>query len=143
MYNVEGYHNILKVSCRPLAFTSFKVFLKNKKRSGTSIPASISERFLKKNISLAIFYQLTKFHCMVAFTSLDIGQYLYCNCFVNQIVTSIIMKLFNQAVSSTWPKSHEQKLKYFQSFKTKSLFFFKGLSLKKIKQFFWNMRVCL
>ena len=32
--------NILKLSSRPLAFTSYKVFLKNKKRSGTSLPAS-------------------------------------------------------------------------------------------------------
>ena len=34
---VQGYRNILKLSCRPLAFTSFKAFLKNKKRSGTSV----------------------------------------------------------------------------------------------------------
>ena len=27
---VEGYRNILKFSCRPLAFTSYKSFLKNK-----------------------------------------------------------------------------------------------------------------
>ena len=35
---VEGYRNILKLSFRPLVFTSFKLFLKNKKRSGTSLP---------------------------------------------------------------------------------------------------------
>ena len=37
---VEGYRNILKLSCRPLAFTSYKAFFKNKKRPGTSFPAS-------------------------------------------------------------------------------------------------------
>ena len=37
---VDDDRNILKLSSRPLAFTSYKVFLKNKKRSGTSLPAS-------------------------------------------------------------------------------------------------------
>ena len=38
---VEDYQNILKLSCRPLAFISYKVFLNNK-RSGASLPASFS-----------------------------------------------------------------------------------------------------
>ena len=33
---VEDYRSILKLSSRPLAFTSYKAFLKNKKRFGTS-----------------------------------------------------------------------------------------------------------
>ena len=75
----EDCRNILKISCRPLAFTSYKASLKNENRSGTSFPGSFSTWFLKKNISLVIFYYLTKFHCLVAFTSWDIGQYGYCN----------------------------------------------------------------
>ena len=39
---VEGYQNILKISCRPLILTSHKAFLKNKKRSRASFPASFS-----------------------------------------------------------------------------------------------------
>ena len=39
---VEGYRNTLKLSCRPLAFTSCKASLKNKKRCGTSLLASCS-----------------------------------------------------------------------------------------------------
>ena len=39
---VEGYQHILKLSCKPLAFTSYKAYLKNKKRPGTSLPASVS-----------------------------------------------------------------------------------------------------
>ena len=39
---VEGYRNILKLSCRPLAFNSFKAFLKNKVRSRTSLLDSFS-----------------------------------------------------------------------------------------------------
>ena len=38
---VEVYLKILKLSCRPFAFNSYKV-LKNKKRSWTNLPASFS-----------------------------------------------------------------------------------------------------
>ena len=55
VYQVEGYSNILKLSCRPVAFASYRAFLKNKKRIGTSLLASFSTRVLKKNICLAIF----------------------------------------------------------------------------------------
>ena len=34
---VEGYQNMLELSCRLLAFTAYESFLKNKKRSGTSL----------------------------------------------------------------------------------------------------------
>ena len=64
---VEVYWNTLKLSCRPLAFTSAKAFLKNKNRSGTSLPASFFAWFLKKNIYLVIFYYLIKFHDLVVF----------------------------------------------------------------------------
>ena len=78
---VDDYRRWLKLSCRPLAFTSNKAFLKNKKRSGTSLHASLSAWFWKKNISVVIFYYLTKFQCLVVFASWYIGQYVYCNCF--------------------------------------------------------------
>ena len=68
-YQVENYRSILKLSCRPFAFASYQAFLKNKKKSGTSLPASFSLRFLKKNIFLPIFCLLAKFYCLVAFTS--------------------------------------------------------------------------
>ena len=38
-WQVVGYRNILKLRCRSLAFTSYKAFLKNKKRYGSSLPA--------------------------------------------------------------------------------------------------------
>ena len=34
----DDYQNILKLGCIQLAFTSYEAFLKNKKRSGTSLP---------------------------------------------------------------------------------------------------------
>ena len=37
MPKFNGYENTLKLTCRPLAFTSHKAFLKNKKRSGTKL----------------------------------------------------------------------------------------------------------
>ena len=57
-----------------------KAVLKNKKWSGTSLPALFSAWFLKKNVSLHVFCYLSKFNYLVAFTSWGIGQYLYCNC---------------------------------------------------------------
>ena len=39
---VEGYQNITKLRCRPLAYSSNKAFLRNKKRSGSSLPDLIS-----------------------------------------------------------------------------------------------------
>ena len=42
------YLAILKPSSRPLAFTTYEAFLKNKKRSGTSMTASFSAWLLKK-----------------------------------------------------------------------------------------------
>ena len=81
----EDYQNIFKLSRRPLSFTSYKAFSKNKKMSGTSFPATFSAWFLKEYISLVILYYLTKFHCLVAFTSWDIGQYVYCNCLLTRL----------------------------------------------------------
>ena len=47
---------LLRRSCRPLAFTSYKAFLRNKRRSGTSLPVSFSAWLLKKNVFDIIFY---------------------------------------------------------------------------------------
>ena len=69
---------------RPIDFTSHKAPLKKKKKSRTSFPPSFSARFLKKNISLVIFYQLNKFHCLATFTLWEFGQYVYCNCLLTK-----------------------------------------------------------
>ena len=70
---VEVYQILLKLRCWPLALTLYKAFLKNKMRSGTSLPASFFAWFLKKNISHVMVYYLTKFHCLIAFASWDFG----------------------------------------------------------------------
>ena len=48
---IESYQNILNIRCRPIAFTSYQPFFKNRKKSGTSLSVSFSAWFLKKNIS--------------------------------------------------------------------------------------------
>ena len=127
-----------------LQTTSLYLF-KNKKRSGTSFPGSFSTWFLKKNISFVILYYLTKFHCLVAFTSWDIGQYVYSNCFLTRLWRHKFWNypcLSNKAGFSTWPKSQGKNLNIMRAkwaFKMKEKTFFiifKGLSLKQIKQFF-------
>ena len=80
-----GLSKYIKLRCRPLAFISCKAFLKNKKRSRTSLPVSFSQSILKKNMSHLIFYYLTKFSCLVKFTLWDIGQYVYCNCLLTML----------------------------------------------------------
>ena len=70
---VDEYQNILELRCWPLAFTSYKTFLKPRKKSKTSPPTSFSAWFLKENMFHVVFYSLTKFHCLVVLTSWDIG----------------------------------------------------------------------
>ena len=53
---VSIYIYILELSCRPLGFTSCKTFLKNRNKFGISLTVSFSAWFLKKDISLVIFY---------------------------------------------------------------------------------------
>ena len=60
----------LKLSFRPLTFISF---------------ISFSAWFFKKNISITMFFYQNKFYCLFAFTSWDIGQYMYCNCLLTRL----------------------------------------------------------
>ena len=81
--------NLLKLSCRPLAFTSYKAFLKWG-RELVSQPHFLHDFW--ENMFLVVFYYLIKFHCLVVFTSWEINmylyQYMYCILLVNQVVTS-------------------------------------------------------
>ena len=53
--------------------------------SGSSLPASLSASFLRRMISLVIFYYLTKFNYLVVFPSWDIGQYVFGNCLLTRL----------------------------------------------------------
>ena len=76
---VEVYQKMFKLRYWKLAFILYKAFLKNKKRSRTSLPASFSDWLLKSNIAHVMFYWLIKFRYLIAFSSWDIAQYVYCN----------------------------------------------------------------
>ena len=56
---------VIETKLQTTCFNSYKAFLKNKKSSGTSFPASFSAWFLKKNIFVVKFYYLNKFQCLL------------------------------------------------------------------------------
>ena len=126
---IKGYRNMLKL--RADHFT-LKAFSKKWKSSGISLPASFSAWLMKKNVSLPVFYQLTKFYCLGAFTSWDIMQYVYCNCLrpgcdvinfkINLVFLIKTFFLLNQKVKTRILTSWERKellkrnKKHFSSF---------------------------
>ena len=57
MLQIEGYQNILKLSCRPLVFTSYKAFLKKQKRDlkPVSVPYFL-KWFLKNGFCSGFLY---------------------------------------------------------------------------------------
>ena len=67
----------MNLNCRLLALNLYKAYLKNKSRSGKTLSASFSTKFLKtKKILLnSITWLLTIINCLVAFNSFDIEQY--------------------------------------------------------------------
>ena len=63
---IEGYRNILKPSCRPLAFDSYKAFLKDKKESG-SLPATFLHDFWRR---IFLFLNSVNWASFIAWLSL-------------------------------------------------------------------------
>ena len=99
------------VKTKVLTLVPSLLLLKNKKRLGTSLSASFSAWFLKKNISQVIFYQLTKSDFLVAFTSKYIERYVYCNYLSGY--DGINCKLavsFLPSHFSTWTKNLDKNL---------------------------------
>ena len=72
---VEGYQNILKLSCRRLGFTSYKTFLKNKKEVWNQSPCLDFCMIFDEEYFSCYILLTEQFHCLVAFTSRDIGEY--------------------------------------------------------------------
>ena len=71
-------------NCRLLIwrYTRFWFF---RKESRTSFSSVFCVWFFNKKVFHVIFYYLTKFHGLIAFTSWDIEQYVYCNCLVTRL----------------------------------------------------------
>ena len=63
-------------------YAQFGIF---RKGSGNSLSTTFCVWFLKKNVSHIIFCQVTKFHCVIVFTSVGIGQYIHCNCLLTKL----------------------------------------------------------
>ena len=83
----KGYLSVLKLSCGAFTFTSYKAFLKNKKKSGKSLPVNVLHD-LWRNIFLCYFW------C-------NIGLYEYCNCLLSSLQCHIFQNQtypFNQVV---------------------------------------------
>ena len=87
---VEDYRKWLKLSCRRLAFTSYKA---KQKRSGTSLPASFSAWFSKKMLLLLHFW----FYLL---SEIFGNMYIVINCWLGsdvinfEINLTIIHKIF-------------------------------------------------
>ena len=103
---VEGSQNILKLSCRPLVFNSYKDFLKIKRRSGTIwnyYPCHIFWMISEEKY----FINLPDF--IVCFTSWDIAQCVYCNSLLTRLWPH---KFCNQPyLSNQVSVLHNQKVK--------------------------------
>ena len=79
---VEGYRDRLELSCRPLALPHLKLFQKIKR--GLE-PVSLFISCMIFEEKYFCFFYLTKFQCLVVFTSWDIGQYVFCNCWLTML----------------------------------------------------------
>ena len=98
---IKVHQNMLKIRCLTLSFILYKAFSKNNKRSGTNLPSSFSALQWKDNVSLFIFYKLTKFHCLVAYTFEILGNmviaivsYPDCDVINFEINLTFLVKLF-------------------------------------------------
>ena len=80
-----GLSGSIKIKLQSICFYLKLNIFKKQKWPWISLLASFSAWFLKKNISLVIFYYLTKFQCPVAFTLWDIGDYIYWNCLLTSL----------------------------------------------------------
>ena len=84
----------------------------SKKRLGLFSPQQFEFDFSIK-IFLMLFLSTNQISLHDCFTSQYIGQYGYYNCFTNQAVTSLILKLkfsFQSSRFATWPKNQDKNL---------------------------------
>ena len=88
-----------------LALPHIKLFQKS---YGTSLPASFSAWFLKKNVCDVIFYQLIKFHSLTVFISWDIRMCIviifYPDCDVINFETDLRF-LIKPLTENVWTKT--------------------------------------
>ena len=76
----EDYQRTLKLSCKRLAFTSYKAFLK-KKKSGTSLPTSFSASFFEEKYFYFYFLSLDQISAFVCLREILRNM---CNCLLTR-----------------------------------------------------------
>ena len=116
---VEGYQNILRLNFRPLTFTSYKPFLRNKRRSRSSLRDLFFALFLKKNVIfeekyyLVTLYYLTEFHSLGAFTLGNICIISACQpgCFAINVEINLVFLIKPFYLDD---QKVRQKFKYFE-----------------------------
>ena len=94
-----------------LHLPQINIFLKKTKRGLelVSLPHFLHDFWRK--IFLLLYTYLAKFQCLVAFTSWDIGQYVYCNSLITRLWRNKFWDKFylsNQVVFSTWLKFQDK-----------------------------------
>ena len=145
----QGLSKYIKFRCRPLAFTSCKTSLKNKKTPGTSLPISLLPDFWRKIVLLLYYSKWSNFIFWLLLLREILGNMcIIIICLPSWDFINFEINFYNRAVLSTWPKSKDKDLNMLgtkRAFKMKQkafLIIFKGLSLKR-KKLFWKMRVRL
>ena len=132
----------MKLRCWQLAFSLYKAFLKSKKRFETKPPVLFFPWFLKKVISHRIFYQLTNFHCLIAFLEILCNMCMVVVCCPGfdvisfEINLSFFIKLFSHMKNirtKIWISEKQKELLRWNEkhFSFLTVFFF--FSLKQIK----------
>ena len=110
--------------------------------SGTSF-STFCAWFFKKNVTHVAFYKLTKFHCLIPFTSRDSGQYVYYDCLLTRMWRHKFEISLTFLMKSFWymAKKSRQKLKYLENGKSfwreiKSIFhhFWRTFNCRKVSQ---------
>ena len=89
-------------------------------KKGFGLVSRICVWFFKKNISQILFYQLTKFHCLIAFTSWDIWQYVYYKGLLSTLwrLNFEVYRNFLTKQFSYMTRNSEQKVKYLKNEKS-------------------------
>ena len=112
-----------------------------KKEFGNSFSTTFYAWYFKKDFSQTILYQLTKFHCLIAFTYWDIWRYVHCSClfprlwcheFSNQSYIFLIKPFYCMTKKSRFENKKILRTKIAFKVKWKAfLIIFKGLSVAK------------
>ena len=76
---VEWKWNLHRLRCRLLPFTSYKTIFRNKKRSGTSLLASIFSMIFEEKYFWRYIPLTDQIYCLIAFTSWDVSEEVYLN----------------------------------------------------------------